>query len=270
MPRGPKIDKNIERMILQVHEANPDLTAKEVQTELWKTKEWKMIPSKSFPENWPGVDAIQKLIKEARDRKIRTGPDFKDRPWSLVSLSKYPVSPEALPFILSVWARSMEINDPLTINQALWVSRIYTLFKAKALGDLKDTSKVGDAELPLSVREYQHQSKLNHIFTSMLNNLKKIDELRVMVNTLALNEKVFRNDYPNDDYPSNRDDILYYWMCDAELYAILPEGYPHAKDLITKLHEEISSKFVPERKSKSERDALINKLMKETDEGGTH
>lgn len=244
MPRGPKIDKNIERMILQVHEANPDLTAKEVQAELWNLKEWKMIPLKSFPENWPGVDAIQKLIKEARDRKIRTGPDFRDRPWSLVSLSRYPVPPEALPFILKVWARSMEINNPLTINQALWVSRIYTLYKAKAPVDL------------------------NHNLTSMFINLKNIDELRAVVNTLAINEKVFRDDYPNDDYPSNKDSILYYWMCDAELYGILPEGEPPARDLITRFHEEFSSKFKPEHKSKSEREATINRLMKEIDEGG--
>ncbi len=248
MPRGPKIDKNIERLIIQVHEAKPDLTAKEVQSELWETKEWKMIPTNSYPKNWPGIDVIQKIIKEARDRKIRIGPDTKDQPWSIVSLGRYPVSPEALPFILKVWARSMEISDPLTINQAIWVSRIFSLFEAKILGDQKETS--------------QYQS------TSMLNNPKNIDELRAIVNTLAINEKVFRNDYSYDDYPSDREDILYYWMCDAELYGILPEGCPRAKDLITKLHEELSSKFIPERKSKSERDALINKIMKVTDEGG--
>jgi hypothetical protein len=244
MPRGPKIDKNIERLIIRIHEENPDLIAKEVQAELWETKEWKIIPPKSYPENWPGVDAIQKIIKEARDRKIRIGPDTKDRPWSLVSISRYPISPEALPFILRVWARSIEINNPLTINQALWVSRIYTLFKAKALGDS------------------------NHSLTSMLNNLKNIDRLRAVVNTLALNEKVFFNDYPNDDYPSNEDDILYYWMCDAELYSILPEGEPSAKNLVTKFYQEFSSKYIPEKKSNSKRDALIKKLAKNTNEGG--
>lgn len=244
MPRGPKIDKNIERLILRVHEANPDLIAKEVQAELWETKEWKMIPPNSFPKNWPGVDAIQKLIKEARDKKIRIGPDIKDRPWSLVSLSRYPVPPEALPFILKVWARSIEISNPLTINQALWVSRIYTLYKAKALVDL------------------------NQNLTSMLNNQKKIDELRAVVNTLSLNEKVFRDDYPDDDYPSSRDDILYYWMCDAELYGILPEGDHPARELITKFHEEFSSKFIPEHRSKSEREVIIKGLAKKIDEGG--
>jgi hypothetical protein len=268
MPRGPKIDKNIERLIIQVHEANPNLTAKEVQVGLWETKEWKMIPAKNFPENWPGVDAIQKLIKEARDRKIRTGPDIKDRPWSLVSLSKYPVPSEALPFILKVWARSMEKNDPLTINQALWISRIYTLFKAKTLGDLEDTSKAGEVKPPFSLKEYQRQSKLNHLLISMPTDLKVIDLLWAIVKTLALNEKVFRNDYPNDDYPRNRDDILYYWMCDAELYGILPEGEPSARDLITRFHEEFSSKFIPEQKSKSEREAIIKRLMKKIDEGG--
>jgi len=267
MPRGPKIDKNIERLILQVHEANPDLIAKEVQAELWKTREWKMIPAKSLPENWPGVDAIQKLIKNARDRKIRTGPDLKDRPWSLVSLNKYPVSPEALPFILKVWARSMEKHDPLTINQALWISRIYTLFKAKALGGLEDTSKAGEAEPPLSLREYQHQSKLNHLLISMPIDLKVIDLLWAIVKTLALNEKVFRDDYPNDDYPNTRDDILYYWMCDAELYGILPEGEPTAGDLITRLHEEFSSKYTPEYKNKSDSEAVIKRIMKKEEDG---
>jgi hypothetical protein len=267
MPRGPKIDKNIERLIILVHEANPNLTAKEVQDGLWKTKEWEMIPAKNFPENWPGVDAIQKLIKEARDRKIKTGPDIKDRPWSLVSLNKYPVPSEALPFILKVWARSIGENDPLTINQALWVSRIYTLFKAKALGDLEDASKAEEAKQPFTLKEYRHQSKLNHLLISMPTDLKVIDLLWAIVKTLSLNEKVFSNDYSNDDYPSNRDDILYYWMCDAELYGILPEGDPPASDLINRFHAEFSSKFIPEQKSKSEREALINKLMKKNDKG---
>jgi hypothetical protein len=92
--------------------------------------------------------------------------------------------------------------------------------------------------------------------------LKVIDLLWDIAKTLALNEKVFRNDYPNDDYPSDRDDILYYWMCDAELYGILPEGAPPASDLITRFHEEFSSEFTPEQKNKSEREAIIKRLVR--------
>lgn len=265
MPRGPKIDRNIERLILQVHEVNPDLTAKEIQFELWKTREWKLIPENSLPKNWPGVDAIQKLIKDARDKKIRIGPDPKERPWSLISLTKYPVPPEAIPFILKVWARSMEKNDPLTISQALWISRIYTLFKSKALGVLEDISKPVEAELPITLRECQYQLKLNHILVSMPTDLKDIDLLRAIVNTLAINEKILRNDYPNDDYPSTRNDILYYWLCDAELYGILPEGKPAAEDLITRFHKEFSSKYKPEHKNNSNSQAVIKRLMKRED-----
>ncbi len=245
MPKGPKIDKNIERLILRIHEANPNLVAKEVQARLFETQEWKMIPTKTFPDNWPGVDAIQKLIKETRDIKIRIGPDIKDLPWSIVSLSRYPITPEALPIVLKVWARSTEMSALLTINQALWVSRIYTLYKAKS------------------------QRDLNHDPTSVFNDPKKIDELRAIANTLAINEKVFDNDYLSNDYPSNRESILYYWMCDAELYGILPEGYPRAKDLVIKLRDEMNSKFKPEYKSKSGHESIVSRLTKEIDEGGT-
>ena len=48
-----------------------------------------------------------------------------DAPWSVASLVKYPITPEALPAVLRVWA-TLRINKfGFTIREALWAARLY-------------------------------------------------------------------------------------------------------------------------------------------------
>ncbi len=127
MPRGPAINKSVERIIRTVKKDHPDMTAKEIRGEVRS-----QIPNaKLYPENWPSDDSIQKLLKKDREERIKAGPDPKDKLWALIYANVYPIPAEALPIVLKVWAKALEFNRPLTIREALWAAKLYPFFKNK-------------------------------------------------------------------------------------------------------------------------------------------
>lgn len=91
------------------------------------------------------ADKIQKEIKqhikqgdrlpelstlEKRISAYAKGEDPRDEPWSIFSLRKYPIPPEALPTVLNLWVWKREIwGYDLTIREAQWVARLSVLAK---------------------------------------------------------------------------------------------------------------------------------------------
>ena len=134
MARGDIITPDVKKIISEVWHSHlkNGWADKEIQAEVAKRvqKEW---PGKYKPD-WPGLRAVQnKLVKIKEEYK---NYQEYDNPWhlGLVAESKYNISPEAVPHILLVqdWAETKpdEFNQPhkpLTIGQAIWISRLHAL-----------------------------------------------------------------------------------------------------------------------------------------------
>lgn len=80
----------------------------------------------------PSQATVEKKISEYRKRE----PDDKESPWSVFDITnpKYTILSEALPTVLRAWAyERVTYRRPLTIRQALWVARLYSVFREAGL-----------------------------------------------------------------------------------------------------------------------------------------
>jgi|TARA_Y100000310_G_scaffold36202_1_gene34103 hypothetical protein len=74
----------------------------------------------------PSEETMIKLISQARNSPASPI----DTDWSLASLPEYPISADALPTVMSIYARRIlqgDGNEYLTIREALWIARLYKL-----------------------------------------------------------------------------------------------------------------------------------------------
>ncbi len=78
-----------------------------------------------FENLLPGISAIQKYLKPVNERIAKPSP--LDDPWHLGKLGKYPLSAEAIPYVLKV--KSGHKLGDFTIRQARCVSYLYTTVK---------------------------------------------------------------------------------------------------------------------------------------------
>lgn len=122
MAKGQIVTAEVENLVVEVYRAHhgkwkAPRVRDEVESELRNRaiKEHKSMPDDGFPS----LSTVQKIL--AVERK----PGSKeDEPWDISTLSKYPISPEALPIVLDV---SMESAQPLTIREAKWLGLLYKL-----------------------------------------------------------------------------------------------------------------------------------------------
>jgi hypothetical protein len=84
----------------------------------------------------PAISTMKKMISQARN----TDPNPEDSPWHMTTLKKFPIVPEALPYVLEAWLLSLREGFPLTIREAEWVSRLYALFKGD-IGTLRQVAR---------------------------------------------------------------------------------------------------------------------------------
>ena len=78
--------------------------------------------------HWPGkppeIEVLERKISHYRKHAI----DYpEDKPWSMASLDKHSISPEAIPAVLTCWKQRVQSGTILTIREAKWVSRLYAL-----------------------------------------------------------------------------------------------------------------------------------------------
>jgi hypothetical protein len=78
--------------------------------------------------HWPGkppeIEVLERKISRYRKQAI----DYpEDEPWSMATLDKHPISPEAIPAVLACWKELVQSDTTLTIREAKWVSRLYAL-----------------------------------------------------------------------------------------------------------------------------------------------
>jgi hypothetical protein len=128
MAKGAIISDDVRSTIMKVFLKHQDWRAKEIQREVHRQL-YETNPN--IAPDWPGLSAIQKEV--GRLRKVEAGrlPEEKalEEPWYTFSLKKYPIPPEAVPAVLRAWIHTREVlNEPLSIREAQWVSRLYATF----------------------------------------------------------------------------------------------------------------------------------------------
>ncbi len=199
--RGPKISLDAMRTIresalIQPYEPRTKL-AESLQSQ-FEARKWPV----------PQVETLEKIISEVRNKH-----DEPDKPFSLVALVRYPIPPEALPYVLKVWARSLTTwtlppapgngeylvfarEHPrfaarvrtLTIRQALWVARLYRV-------------------IVLPSRQLEDLEVID------------LDRLWCFAEEMANLERLMESE---GKYPSTRREAWYWWLNDARLYGLLP------------------------------------------------
>lgn len=243
--RGPKISQTLRRTIRKAALEDPKKDRTLLAIEL----------REKLPGRPPSEETLVKMISEARNNSI----DDRDKVWSLVSLPQYPMPPEAIPYVLRVWAWAIEKDDPITIREALWVARLYSIFEANALENLEKAAKGrGVGTLPMSL-PYGYPVKPSYGLTSVLSDTDDVDSLLIFAQVFAVNEKTLSLE---DDYPDTREGILSYWLNDAEAYGVLPESPPSAGDLSTRISREFSEMY-----GKSEQGKEANHERSHSQEG---
>ena len=87
--------------------------AYEIREEI--THKWKEQP--------PELSTLEKRISYYRS--IPKVPF--DELWSLGSLARHPIPPDAMPIVMSIYKKTLAGNDELTIRQAQWIARLYKI-----------------------------------------------------------------------------------------------------------------------------------------------
>lgn len=195
MAKGPLITGKVKQLIAQVFLEKPGLRAKEIQAEV----------SRRMNENggnWPSLSVVEKLLVDIRKRHNEsiTSPDNLDAPWHMGILEKYPVSPEAIPYILkALWWGSKNFKElEFTIRQAKWAARLYGFESLKNPGCLY-----------LASFWYAHYEKICELskadfdtrwFDDVLDDFQKLQNAASAYNYQVL-EKMFNAGIENSPIP---------------------------------------------------------------------
>lgn len=125
MPQGPKLTEEVRRIIAGVYLDHKDWVAKQVMDEVHRRLR-KSNPK--TPKGWPGLSSVQAELKRMRARYQEVLEEGQDAPWTLHSLDRYPIPPEAMPDVLAVRAFvCFVLKLPFTIRDAKWASRLHAV-----------------------------------------------------------------------------------------------------------------------------------------------
>jgi hypothetical protein len=157
--------------------------------------------------------------------------DERDELWTRLSMIKYPLAPETLPVVLETWAVAFDEGIPLTIRQAQWVSRLYYVYKAQlinrpGLNDINDDCQITGQQAKKWLYKFLYE--MSGLFPEFL-----VADLLLTARKTASQERAIR--FEDRNYPSTREEILYYWLGDALLYGELPKSN---QDIISRLSAE--------------------------------
>jgi hypothetical protein len=180
MAKGRKISDEIVNQITRIHLKHPDWTAKEVQQEVQAVVRRE---NPKIAQDWPGLSTVQQVMKDPSKKGTKRSPELigLDSPWSVITLAKYGISPEALPAVLNMavyFRQEAGLGRRMTIREARW---------AAWLSSMVDLHK-----LFYAIQEYAEEekamelSKLRDEFTFMID-----DELYLALTSKSIDEPVF-------------------------------------------------------------------------------
>jgi len=127
MAKGTYLTDEVKQLIAKVYLEHPNWGNKEIQKEVVEISH---RMDKYLEPDWPGYSVVQKELAKIRAKQKQIPPESLEieKPWCTSSLVKYPIVPNALPSVLSIWLWMKEHeNNWLTIREALWIARLYTI-----------------------------------------------------------------------------------------------------------------------------------------------
>ncbi|MFC2036331.1 hypothetical protein ACFLUJ_09510 [Chloroflexota bacterium] len=172
MPRGRVIPERVKRIIKELYLKHPNLPAKDVQ---WEVHNTYRKYERHIPDNWPGLNAVQKILHDIRLQHI-SNP--KDTAWSLYTLAEFDIPADALQTVVDAYAITKTWDsEPLTVREALWVARLY-----RVITDIE--------ELAIASRECSDNERLNEISGKSLPGLVDGDfEIRAITGKPGISYK---------------------------------------------------------------------------------
>lgn len=130
MAKGPHLTDGIKQMIAEIYVADHQIKPGRAQEELLKSMKAEGL-NEIFGSNYPSRSTVSKELKSLRERDEARSPKSQglDEPWTIGSLSEYPIPSDVLPRLFPIWLHCQE--DPksplLTIRQARWIAQLSSM-----------------------------------------------------------------------------------------------------------------------------------------------
>jgi len=126
MAKGYFLTNEIKMLIAKIHDEHPDWGPTKTREELVRVlRETGLY--KNFDKNWPSVSAVGAVLRPIKKKESELGPDSQDKPWSISTLDKCPIPPEALPKVLEEYRQHKAEGTDLTTREAKWIARLSAL-----------------------------------------------------------------------------------------------------------------------------------------------
>jgi len=153
MPKGPYLTPRIRTLIADIYIEDCAIGPTKAREELLKRMKAEGLDT-CFGPDYPGVSAVSKELKQLRqvDGSRPSKAKELDRPWHLLTLATYDISPEAIPYVMRVQATRIQIGFPLTIREARWVARLSLFVDSMIQKPLKKRGTIDVLLMSLSVR----------------------------------------------------------------------------------------------------------------------
>lgn len=138
MGKGPSVTRAVQELLARIYVRNRAIRPTEARTELLASMKERGL-HELFGPDYPSVSTVSVYLKKFRERdEARTHEANElDKPWSIRSISRYPIAPEALRIVLHLWVWTLEnLKSELTIREAQWASRLYSACREMTVGAL--------------------------------------------------------------------------------------------------------------------------------------
>ena len=134
MAKGAYLTPRIKNLIAKIYLEHRDYRPTKAREELLKKMKDQGL-HEIFGTDFPSVSSVSKQLKEYRDRDEERLPVSKelDKPWTFSSLAKYPIAPEAIPLIVSIYEKCLMEDASgdwlFSIREALWIGRLHKIIE---------------------------------------------------------------------------------------------------------------------------------------------
>jgi len=165
MAKGPYLTPRVKELIRRIYLADRQTKPSKARELLLKAMKAEGL-NENFGSDFPDVSTVSKHLKKLRDKDAERSPESKglDAEWSLHSLPEYPISPEALPMVMSLYAKCIGesgggINYEywcLSAREALWVARLYKVIEFYYHKQMDYWADPGNAALETELRRTGH------------------------------------------------------------------------------------------------------------------
>jgi len=116
-----KISDKIRGKVVELVTEEKDYERKKKYPAKWYRKKVARELKLADKDN-PSLRSYESILRPIRKALQADNPQ--EKPWSMATLDKYPISPDAVPAVLNVWKFRTENGDTFTVREAKWTARL--------------------------------------------------------------------------------------------------------------------------------------------------